>query len=94
MTGDINDIKFVHMAQLIVRKLEPEVVARLKERARRKGRSAEEEHRAILREALLGTEAEASEMSFEQYLRAMPDLGDDEDFRRIEGGIREVDLSR
>ena len=33
-------------------------------------------------------------MSFEQYLRAMPDVGDDEDFRRIEGGIREVDLSR
>ncbi|MCY3762753.1 MAG: DNA-binding protein, partial [Gemmatimonadetes bacterium] len=37
------------MAQLTVRKLVPEVVARLKERAGRKGRSAEEEHRAILR---------------------------------------------
>ena len=71
------------MAQLIVGKLEPEVVARLEERASRKGRSAEEEHRAILREALLGTEAE-SEMSFEQYLRVMPDVGDDEDFARIE----------
>ena len=41
------------MAQLVVRKLEPEV-ARLEERAARKGRSAEEEHRATLREALLG----------------------------------------
>lgn len=81
------------MAQLIVRKLEPEVVARLKERAGRKGRSAEEEHREILREALLGTEAEVPEMTFEQYLRTMPDVGDDEDFARIEGGIREVDLS-
>ena len=89
----INAIIFARMAQLIVRKLEPEVVARLKERAGRKGRSAEEEHRAILREALLGTGAESSEMSFEQYLRAMPDVGDDEDFARIEGGIREVDLS-
>lgn len=81
------------MAQLIVRKLEPEVVARLKERAGRKGRSAEEEHRAILREALLGTEAGSSELSFERYLSAMPDVGEDEDFARIEGGIREVDLS-
>ena len=93
MTDAIN-VKFVRIAQLIVRKLEPEVVARLKERAGRKGRSAEEEHRTILRETLLGTEAEASEMSFEQYLRAMPDVGDDEDFRRIEGRIRVVDLSR
>ena len=93
LTSDINAIMFARMAQLLVRKLEPEVVARLKERAGRKGRSAEEEHRAILREALLGTEAESSKMSFEQYLRAMPDVGDDEDFARIEGGIREVDLS-
>lgn len=80
------------MAQLIVRKLDPEVVARLKERAGRNGRSAEEEHRAILREALLGTGAD-SQMSFEQYLSAMPDVGEDEDFARIEGGVREVDLS-
>lgn len=73
------------MAQLIVRKLEPELVARLEERAGRKGRSAEEEHRAILREALLGTEAESPEMSFEQYLRTMPDVGDDEDFEQRDG---------
>jgi len=81
------------MAQLIVRRLEPEVVARLKERAGRNGRSAEEEHRAILREALLGTGADSSQISFEQYLSAIPDVGEDEDFARIEGGIREVDLS-
>ena len=73
------------MAQLIIRQLEPEVVARLEERAGRKGRSAEEEHRAILREALLGAGAEVSEMSFEQYLGAMPDVGDDEDFARRHG---------
>ena len=73
------------MAQLIVRKLEPEVVARLEERAGRKGRSAEEEHRAILREALLGTGAGSSELSFEQYLGAMPDVGDDEDFQQRDG---------
>lgn len=82
------------MAQLIVRKLEPEIVSRLKERAGRKGRSAEEEHRSILREALLGPETESPSISFEQYLRTMPDVGDDEDFSRIDGRIRDVDLSQ
>ena len=80
------------MAQLIVRNLEPEIVARLEERAGRKGHSAEE-HRATLREALLGSGADSSQMSLEQYLRAMPDVGEAEDFTRIEGGIRAVDLS-
>ena len=79
------------MAQLIVRKLEPEIVAKLKERAGRHGRSAEEEHRMILRQALLGANAEF--MSFEQYVCSMPDVGTDEDFARIEGKMRDVDLS-
>ena len=79
------------MAQLIVRKLEPEIVARLAERAGRKGRSTEEEHRAILREALLGAETESPEMSFEQYLRAMPDVGEDEDFARPPATMEERD---
>lgn len=79
------------MAQLVVRKLESEVVARLKERAGRHGHSAEEEHRAILREALLG--GSAARMSFEDYLMAMPDGGTDEDFSRIEGTIRDVGLT-
>ncbi len=70
------------MAQLIIRQLEPEIVARLEERAGREGRSAEEEHRAILREALLGAEDGSPEMPFEQYLGTMPDVGDDEDFAR------------
>jgi plasmid stability protein len=79
------------MAQLTVRKLESEVVARLKERAGRHGHSAEEEHRAILREALLG--GAAARMSFEDYLVAMPGGGTDEDFSRIEGTFRDVDLA-
>jgi antitoxin FitA len=41
------------MAQLIVRNLDDELVARLKQRAAEHGRSAEAEHREILREALL-----------------------------------------
>jgi antitoxin FitA len=40
------------MATLIVRKLNDELVRRLKDRASRHGRSAEAEHRAILEEAL------------------------------------------
>jgi len=40
------------MAQLIVRKLEEEIVARLKRRAAEHGRSAEAEHRLILARAL------------------------------------------
>jgi plasmid stability protein len=40
------------MAQLIVRNLDDELVARLKQRAAEHGRSAEAEHREILRQAL------------------------------------------
>lgn len=40
------------MAQLLVRDIPEEVVAALKKRAKRHGRSAEAEHREILREAL------------------------------------------
>ena len=46
------------MAQLTVRKLSEEVVGALRRRAAANGRSAEAEHRAILRETLLGTEEE------------------------------------
>ena len=44
------------MAQLTVRKLSEEVVSALKRRAAANGRSAEAEHRAILRTTLLGKE--------------------------------------
>lgn len=81
------------MAQLIVRKLEPDLVAKLKERAGKRGHSAEEEHRQILRKALQETEVEEEQTTFERYLRTMPDVGQDEDFTRIEGGMRDIDLS-
>ncbi len=32
-------------------------------------------------------------MTFESYLRTMPDVGDDNDFSRIEGSMREIDLA-
>jgi antitoxin FitA len=47
------------VASLHVRNLDDDLVARLKRRAARHGRSAEAEHREILREALAG-EDEAS----------------------------------
>ena len=42
------------MAQLTVRNVDDAVVAALKERARKSGRSAEAEHRRILEEVLCG----------------------------------------
>ena len=65
------------MSQLIVRNIAPEVVSALKRRAARHGRSAEAEHREILRSAL---SAEPGRTSFKALLAAMPDVGADADF--------------
>src|SRR5262245_16494940 len=62
-----------NMAQLIVRNIEDEVVEALKLRAARHGRSAEAEHREILREALLKRQS----VSLKQRLLAMSGLGQD-----------------
>jgi len=77
------------MAQLLVRDIETEVVRELKVRAARHGRSAEEEHRQILRTALgkLGPGQSLKEM-----LLAMPDAGEDRDFERPEDRGRAVEL--
>lgn len=80
------------MAELIVREIEPEIVAKLQERAEAHARSVEEEHKAILRDALLGNNGSTPGVTFEQYLRTMPDVGTDADFARIKGSIRNVDL--
>lgn len=76
------------MAQLIVRGLDDEVVQALKERAGRRGRSAEAEHREILRATLLHTPVEDPRA----VLLAMPDVGDDADFARIDDVARPADL--
>ena len=77
------------MAQLIVRNLDPEIVARLRRRAAQHGRSVEAEHREILREALLSARGHAT---FKDHLQAMPDVGTDEDFARLPGTSRRVKL--
>jgi plasmid stability protein len=73
------------MPQLTIRKVDAEVVKALRIRAAVSGRSAEAELREILRKVLLQP---GSRTSLEEYLRTMPEVGDDSDFSRIEGGMR------
>lgn len=77
------------MAQLIVRKLEPEVVSKLRERAARNGRSMEAEHRELLRSAL---RPERARPRLKDLLLAMPDVGEDSDFARARQKPRRIRL--
>ena len=65
------------MSQLIVRNVAEDIVRALKRRAARHGRSAEAEHREILRAALREDQDRAS---FKAVLASMPDVGEDLDF--------------
>ena len=76
------------MSNLIVRKLEPEIIEALKQRAARNGRSAEMEHRAILREVLLVLK----KRSLAEILAAMPNVGTDAEFERIQGKQQVADV--
>lgn len=64
---------------LIVRNVETEVVRQLKEQAARNGRSAEAEHREILKAAL----NQPRKRSFNEVLLEMPTGGDDSDFEGL-----------
>jgi plasmid stability protein len=75
--------------QLIVRNVEDDVVRALKLRAAQNGRSAEAEHREILRRALLPAR---DRKPLKELLLAMPNVGDDSDFERIVDYGRELDL--
>ena len=68
------------MAKLLVRDLDPDIVDALKERAARHKRSAEAEHREILKQALLRPKRK----SFAEILATMPNVGEDEDFQRLD----------
>ncbi len=72
-----------------MRNIEDEVVRALKVRAAQHGRSAEAEHREILRQTLLPAK---DHRSIKDMLLAMPDVGEDADFERVEDFGREVDL--
>ncbi len=77
------------MAQLLVRNIESEVVRELKVRAAQHGRSAEEEHRQILRQALKQT---GPPRSIKELLLEIPDVGEDRDFERPDDRGRAVEL--
>lgn len=77
------------MAQLVVRKLESTLVARLRARAAKHGRSMESEHREILKAAL---DASTRRPSLKAWLRRMPNAGRDQDFARVSSPPRPIDL--
>jgi plasmid stability protein len=65
------------VSQLLVRGLEPDLVEALKRRAASRGRSAEAEHREILRATLFD---QPVKRPLKELLAAMPYFGDDELF--------------
>ena len=69
------------MANLIVRNITENVIKALKRRAGRHGTSAEAEHRKILTQALL----RPAKRSFSEVIAAMPNVGRDSDFERVQG---------
>ena len=83
----IDSMKGRGKAQLVVRNLESEIVAALKSRAARCGRSMEAEHREILRAALRPGRGRTS---FKEWLLRMPDVGTDKDFARVHRRRRPV----
>lgn len=68
------------MANLIVRGLDEALVQALKLRAASRGHSAEAEHREILANAL----RRPRKRRLAEALAAIPDVGRDEDFARVE----------
>ncbi|MGE3312064.1 MAG: DNA-binding protein [Limisphaerales bacterium] len=76
--------------QLLVRQVDEKLVRKLKQRASEHGVSMEEEHRRILREALLGTSGKRP--SLKVHLLAMPNVVSDDDFARDRDLGRAVEL--
>ena len=68
------------MANLIVRDIDESLVRALKQRAARHGRSAEAEHREILASVL----RRPRKRHLAEVLAAVPRVGLDEDFARVE----------
>ena len=71
------------MANLVVRNLDPCIVDALKQRASVHRRSAEAEHRLILEQALL----QPRRRGLAEVLAAMPDVGQDSDFERVDEDV-------
>lgn len=67
------------MTSLVGRDISDEIVQALETRARRLGVNAEVAHRQILGSALTPPKTK----SFIEILKAMPNAGEDSDFRRV-----------
>ena len=72
------------VAQLIVRDLPADLVLALKRRAAKRNRSAEQEHREILKAALQGPKRR----SLAEVLASIPNVGEDSDFDRQQSDRR------
>ena len=84
----ISMLSYMPMAQLIVRNIDQTLVDLLKRRAAERGRSAEAEHREILRAALQPQRTG----NLKDHLLAMPEVGDDADFAIKRPRARRVTL--
>ena len=75
------------MANLIVRNIDDDIAKALKVQASLHGISAEAEHRNILKQVLTCP----AKKSFLEVLSEMPDVGNDDDFKRVQNdSAREV----
>lgn len=84
----------VRMAQILIRRLEEDVKARLQRRARRHGRSTEEEVREILRNAVRD-EAQGPEQLGSQIAARFAGIGLDEEIVELRGQpVRPAHLER
>ena len=77
--------RYVTVAQLMVRNLPDELVRALKQRAAKRNRSAEQEHREILKAALHGPQRKP----LADVLASMPNVGSDSDFVRTQADGRD-----
>ena len=77
------------MHQILIRKLDGAIIRKLRAKAATDGVSAEEEARRILRRSLVG---DVPSMPLIDFLRTMPDVGDDRIFTRPKRKPRKVAL--
>ena len=77
------------MPQILIRRLDQQVVRKLRAKAASDGISAEEEARRILRRSLIG---DAPVMPLIDFLRTMPEVGDGRILRRPKHKPRKVTL--
>ena len=68
------------MTNLLVRNIDDKVIRALKARAGKHGVSAESEHRKILESVLMHPQKK----NFAEVLATMPDIGNDQDFERVQ----------